>query len=143
GHGDMFHIEHNTDNFTIIDCCLDDGTKKAILSEIAGLKEQKGITRFISTHPDDDHIRGLELLDNKIEILNFYCVQNKVTKEDMTDSFQRYCELRDSAKNAFYIKKGCTRKWMNQDDEERKSSGISILWPNPDNEHFKEERRYA
>jgi len=22
GHGDMFYIVHNSDNFTIIDCCL-------------------------------------------------------------------------------------------------------------------------
>jgi hypothetical protein len=51
GNGDMFYIEHNSDNFTIIDCCLSDGNKDAILAEIADLKGQKGITRFISTHP--------------------------------------------------------------------------------------------
>jgi len=143
GHGDMFHIEHGSDNFTIIDCCLDDDTQKTILDEIASLSKQKGITRFISTHPDDDHVRGLKLLDDKISIANFYCVQNKVTKEDKTESFTRYCELRDSATKAFYIKKGCSRKWMNETDEARGSSGITILWPNPDNAHFKEELAYA
>lgn len=74
GHGDMFYIEHGSDNFTIIDCCLDDDTQKEILDEIASLSKQKGITRFISTHPDDDHVRGLKLLDEKISIANFYCV---------------------------------------------------------------------
>ncbi len=143
GHGDMFHIEHGSDNFTIIDCCLDDENEETILDEIASLSKQKGITRFISTHPDDDHIRGLELLDDKIGILNFYRVQNKVTKEDETESFTRYCELRDSAKKAFSIKKGCSRKWMNESDDQRKTSGIQILWPNPDNEYFKEELQYA
>lgn len=136
GHGDMFYIAHNTDNFTIIDCCLDEETEDAILEELDDLDSEKGITRFISTHPDDDHIRGIERLDDRISILNFYCVKNQATKPDETDSFARYCELRDSSK-AFYIKKGCDRKWMNQSDDKRKASGISILWPNPENEEFK------
>lgn len=137
GNGDMFHIEHNSDNFTIIDCCLSDETKDAILNEISTLSSRKGITRFISTHPDDDHIRGLELLDKRIGILNFYCVRNGATKPDETDSFNKYCELRDSNK-AFYISKGCNRRWMNQSDAERKMSGIDILWPDLSNELFKE-----
>jgi beta-lactamase superfamily II metal-dependent hydrolase len=134
----MFHIEHGSDNFTIIDCCLSDDNEEEILDEVASISSRKGITRFISTHPDDDHIRGLELLDNRIDILNFYCVKNKVKKEDDTDSFTRYCKLRDSEKKAFYIKKSCSRKWMNLDGDGRGSSGINILWPNMDNEDFKE-----
>jgi beta-lactamase superfamily II metal-dependent hydrolase len=139
----MFHIEHGSDNFTIIDCCLDGETEDDILDEIAKLSKKKGITRFISTHPDDDHIRGLERLDDKIKILNFYRVKNKVTKEDETDSFTRYCELRDSEKKAFYIKKGCTRRWMNQSDDERDTSGINILWPDPENKDFKDALKSA
>ncbi len=137
GNGDMFYVEHGSDNFTIIDCCLCDDNQKAILNEVSSLGSRKGITRFISTHPDGDHIQGLEALDDKIAILNFYCVKNKVTKEDVTTSFTRYCELRDSSK-AFYISKGCTRKWMNQEDNTRGSSGINILWPNTDHDSFKE-----
>jgi len=136
GNGDMFYINHGSDNFTIIDCCIDDDTKDAILDEVATLSTAKGITRFISTHPDDDHLRGLDLLDARIGILNFYCVKNSATKPEETDSFTRYCELRESNK-AFYISKGCTRKWMNQEDEERGSSGINILWPKLDNQYFK------
>ena len=137
GNGDMFYIEHGSDNFTIIDSCLCDDNQKAILTEMASLGSRKGITRFISTHPDGDHIQGLEALDDKIAILNFYCVKNKVTKEDVTTSFTRYCDLRDSSK-AFYISKGCTRKWMNQEDNTRGSSGINILWPNTDHDSFLE-----
>ena len=81
GDGDMFYIDHNSDNFTIIDCCLDDDTKYLILDAISNLSAKKGITRFISTHPDEDHIQGLVDLDNKIGILNFYCVKNGATKE--------------------------------------------------------------
>lgn len=137
GNGDMFYIEHGTDSFTIIDCCLGDDTSDYILAEISARSGKKGITRFISTHPDDDHIRGLELLDRKIGIVNFYCVQNRATKPDETDSFQRYCQLRDSDK-AFYISKGCTRKWLNEGSPERGSSGLSILWPILGNRYFKE-----
>ncbi len=136
GNGDMFYIEHNSDNFTLIDCCLNDDDYE-ILNEIAALNASKGIVRFISTHPDDDHLRGLDQLDDRITIRNFYCTKNKATKPDQTDSFDRYCELRDSSK-AFHISKSCKRKWMNQGDEVRKQSGISILWPDPSNADYKE-----
>ncbi len=129
-------IEHNSSNFTIIDCCLSEDNTDDILEEISIRAGKKEITRVISTHPDEDHVRGLELLDEKIKILNFYCVKNNATKEDETDSFNKYCELRDSDK-AFHITKGCKRKWMNDDDEVRKTSGIQILWPDPNNKHFK------
>lgn len=137
GNGDMFYINHNSDNFTIIDCCLSDDNEKTILEEVERLSKAKGITRFISTHPDDDHLRGLDVLDDKIKIQNFYCVKNDAIKEDETDCFTRYCELRHSAK-AFHIYKGCTRKWMNQSSEERGTSGISILWPDTGHYAFKE-----
>lgn len=137
GNGDMFYINHNSDNFTIIDCCVNDDNEKAILEELQRLSGAKGITRFISTHPDDDHLRGLDVLDDRIKIQNFYCVKNDATKEDETDCFTRYCELRDSSK-AFHIYKGCSRKWMNEESPERGSSGISILWPDIEHYAYKE-----
>lgn len=137
GNGDMFYINHDSDNFTLIDCCLNDDNEKVILDEVATLSQAKGITRFISTHPDDDHIRGLDFLDDKIGILNFYCVKNDASKEDETTSFRRYCELRQSSK-AFHIFKGCTRKWMNRNSQERQSSGIHVLWPDTNHYAFKD-----
>lgn len=137
GNGDMFAIRHGSDNFTIIDCCLNDENIYDILSEIEILGNNKSIHRFISTHPDDDHIKGLELLDAQEKILNFYCVKNEATKKEITSSFKKYCELRDSYK-AFYIKQDCYRRWMNRDSDERKSANIDILYPNIDNVFFKE-----
>ncbi|HWV99781.1 MAG TPA: hypothetical protein VNZ64_08835 [Candidatus Acidoferrum sp.] len=136
GDGDMFYINHNSDSFTIIDCCFDP-TDDAILNEVCALSRRKGIQRFISTHPDDDHILGLELLDKKIGLVNFYCVRNAARKPDETESFKKYCSLRDSDK-AFHIFAGCTRKWLNQGGDGRDAAGIEILWPNLDNENFKE-----
>lgn len=139
GNGDMFYIYHNSENFSIIDCCISEDNEDIILDEISEKSNNKEITRFISTHPDDDHILGLEKLDDEINIINFYCVQNEATKEDETECFNRYCELRDSDK-AFYIKYDCSRRWMNLPTEGgRGSSGINILWPKTDVSHFKEE----
>lgn len=135
GNGDTFYIKHESDNFTIIDCYLSDDNKERIVKEIKEESKTKNITRFISTHPDEDHIQGLDYLDREIGIVNFYCVYNKATKSDETDNFKKYKELRDSEK-AFYIYKGCSRKWMNKTDDTRGSSGINILWPDTSNEDF-------
>jgi beta-lactamase superfamily II metal-dependent hydrolase len=76
------------------------------------------IARFISTHPDGDHLRGLERLEAVIGSDNIYCVKNAANKEDETDSFAKYCALRDDPQRAFCIFKGCSRKWMNQGDDD-------------------------
>jgi beta-lactamase superfamily II metal-dependent hydrolase len=142
GNGDMFYIKHGSDNFSIIDCCLSDDNKKSILTELQNESKNKTISRFISTHPDEDHVQQLDYLDDNLKIYNFYCVQNETTKKVVTTGFKRYCELRDSDK-AFYIYKGCARKWMNQSDETRGSAGINILWPNTENQFFKDALQIA
>lgn len=133
--GDMFYIKHASDNFTIIDCCIDEENKASILNELINESKSKNITRLISTHPDDDHIRGLKYLTENYSIPNFYCVKNKATKNEPTDDFKKYCELRDSEK-VFYLYKNCSRKWMNKSDDERDSSGINIKWPDTSNIDF-------
>ncbi len=137
GNGDMFYIFHDSDNFSIIDCCLNDDNRDKILKEISSLSNKKGIIRFISTHPDEDHIGGLEYLDERVGIINFYVVGNGATKADETGSFKRYCKLRDHNEYSFKIYHGCTRKWMNLSDEKRETSGIDILWPRTENIEFK------
>lgn len=141
GDGDMFYIKHDNSNFTVIDCCLCDEDRDEIIREINEEKKSKDIYRFISTHPDEDHIQQLDYFDDKTIINNFYCVKNSATKSDETDGFKRYKMLRDGDK-AFYLKKGSQRKWMNQsgkDDngKERGSAGINILWPDVNNERYK------
>lgn len=144
GNGDTYYIKHGSDNFSIIDCNLVDDRKEEIVDELERESGGKAITRFISTHPDEDHIHGLPYLDGRLRIVNFYCVKNEATEADETESFRKYCELRDSSK-AFYLSEGCSRCWMNRDDDERKygSSGINILWPKPENAHFKEALKKA
>jgi len=143
GDGDMFYIRHGNDNFTVIDCCnygdgrnVDKYLFSFNLEEIEEQSKNKGITRFISTHPDDDHISGLCKYHRKIGISNFYCVRNEATKDDASDDFDEYCSLRDGDK-AFYLYKGCTRKWLNSGNEERGPSGIICLWPDTNNSEYK------
>ncbi|HIF6625520.1 TPA: MBL fold metallo-hydrolase [Serratia marcescens] len=135
GNGDMFYIRHNTDNFTIIDCHINRDNAENIIADIKKQAAGKGISRFISTHPDEDHFGGIELLDAAFKIYNFYVVKNKAIKAEETVSFKKYCELRDGDK-AFYISKNCQRKWMNLSDDQRDSAGLFILWPKTDNPYF-------
>lgn len=139
GNGDMFSIKHNSDNFTIVDCCMDSSTEDTIVDELKIRSSGKNIIRFISTHPDDDHIRGLGYLHKEMNLLNFYCVENDATKPDITEDFEQYCALRDDPKRAFYLFKGCSRKWMNQDGDGRESAGLHVLWPITTNEYYQDE----
>lgn len=142
GNGDMFYIKHGVDSFTTIDCCMGDDNKEKIMDEIIEQSKGKGITRFISTHPDDDHFRNIEYYNQCKPIENFYCVENEATKEDESDSFKKYKEIRDGDK-AFYVYKECTRKWLNQGDSTRKSAGLHFLWPDIENEDYKNELENA
>lgn len=137
GDGDLCYITHNSDNFTIIDCNLSGERDNEIIDEIRKECKKKGISRFISTHPDQDHFAGIEKLDAKVPINNFYVVKNSAIKAEETVSFNHYCQLRDGDK-AFYISKGCRRKWMNRGDDTRGPAGISIVWPDTDNAFFKD-----
>lgn len=143
GEGDMFCIKHGNDNFTIIDCCLSEEDREFLVAELKSQSKDKSIIRFISTHPDDDHILGLSFLHEKMKIRNFYCVKNEATKSDWTADFGQYCALRDDPTKAFYLSRGCSRKWINQGDEERGGSGIYILWPIETNGYYKEALKQA
>lgn len=142
GNGDMFYIKHGSDNFSTIDCCLSNDNRDSIIKELTEESKNKNITRFISTHPDSDHVQQLDYLDDKMPIVNFYCVKNETTKKDETDGFKRYCSLRDGDK-AYYVSKGCRRKWMNEGDETRGAAGINFLWPNTDNQYYKDALKIA
>jgi beta-lactamase superfamily II metal-dependent hydrolase len=138
GNGDMFYIRHGSDNFTIIDCGINEENKDDIIGELKEKSRDKRIIRFISTHPDQDHIDGLAILDNEMKILNFYCVNNEASKEEETDDFERYVKLRDDEKKAFHVFKGCSRRWMNLSNDERKSACIEMLWPVTANDDYQQ-----
>lgn len=130
--GDMFYIKHTTDNFTIIDCYLKEGDnsscrKDEILAEIAEESKDKTLKRFISTHPHNDHILGIELLDAQEEIINFYAVANDIPANPDDDSLTKYIDLK-ATKNT-PLEEGLRRCWLNDSNNERGSSDITFLWP--------------
>ena len=146
GEGDMFYIKHGTSNFTMIDCFLagegceiSEDDKKRILDELESESEGKAIQRFISTHPDEDHIGGLCDIDSRMPILNFYCVENSATKKEMTEAFKYYKGMRDG-QHARYAYAGYKCKWLNDSDEtdseDHGCSGINFKWPITTNEDF-------
>ena len=142
GNGDTFYIKHASDSFTMIDCNISD-TDYRIVEEIKRESKGKSIHRFISTHPDEDHIHGLEVLDKEWGIVNFYCVENTANKMEKTPSFIKYCSLRDDEKKSYYVSKHCKRRWLNLKSKEgdsvhRGSAGIDILWPDINNEYYRE-----
>ena len=137
--GDMFYIQHNSNNFTVIDCFLKEGNdcncrSQEIIDEIKKMSRNR-IHRFISTHPDNDHILGIEELDQQWNISNFYAVDNKIPSDKNDKSLTKYLELL-SNKN-FAIERGITRKWLNDDDDTNGSSRLNFHWPVLSNEKFK------
>lgn len=143
GNGDMFYIKHDSDSFTIIDCCLNYGdysesNKKRIIDEIRRESIDKGIRRFISTHPDEGHISGLSDLDEALGISNFYCVKNNATKNEDSIDFEKYKQLRDDSSKQFELKEGCSRLWLNQSDNSREGAGLTCLWSITSNKKYKE-----
>lgn len=138
--GDMFYIKHCSNNFTVIDCYLkddesDNARKDEIINEIKA--ESAGrICRFISTHPDNDHIAGIEYLDDSWDITNFYAVNNNRPADGKDNSLVRYKQL---LKNKNYaIKRGIKRVWLNESNKDNGSSGINFQWPDLNNEKFKQ-----
>ena len=109
--GDCSIIEHNSDHKTVIDVCNGSvpGTLQAVLAEFA--KVERGITgnfqqkkhpvnpisymrahsitsifRYVQTHPDMDHMDGIEALFREFSPTNFWDTKN--TKEMPASSWQ-------------------------------------------------------
>ena len=139
--GDTFYIKHNVDSFTVIDCYLlsdsdyeENNRQKEIIDEIVSESEGR-IRRFISTHPDHDHIAGIEELFKSWPTENFYAVSNEIPENEDDESLTKYIELKKD--HNYAIKEGISRKWLNDNDAEHGSSGIFFQWPILDNESFK------
>lgn len=140
--GDTFYIKHGVDSFTVIDCYLltnseydENNRQKEIIDEI--VKESNGrIRRFISTHPDHDHIAGIEELFRRWSTENFYAVSNEIPENKDDSSLTKYIEIKK--KYNYSIEEGISRKWLNDGDNEHGSSGINFKWPILTNQAFKD-----
>ncbi len=140
--GDTFYIKHNSKSFTVIDCYLLENSvneannrQKEIIDEI--IEQSKGrIRRFISTHPDNDHIAGIDELLKRWSTTNFYAVKNSIPRDKKNPSLMKYIEMKDNYN--FAIEKGIKRCWLNNSNNENDGSGINFCWPIINNEKFNE-----
>lgn len=139
--GDTFYIKHAVDSFTVIDCYLltnsiysENNRQKEIIDEIVAQSEGR-IRRFISTHPDNDHIAGIEELFRRWSIDNFYAVSNSIPANKDDVSLTKYIDLKDN--HNYAIHEGIKRCWLNDSNDEHSSSGINFHWPILNNEEFK------
>jgi hypothetical protein len=124
-------------NFTIIDCCLKDSiVREKIIDEIISESRDR-VSRFISTHPHDDHIHGLDYLDEKWPIRNFYAVEND--RVGQGSSFKAYLKLKRNFN--YNLERNIQRKWLNIGDSDCGSAGIHIHWPVRNNCAFQDALR--
>ena len=127
GEGDMFYIRHSSKNFSIIDCCIGEENRDKIIEELKYNRRDDDIVRFVSTHPDEDHILGLKYLDKEFGLPNIYVVKNEAIKKDEeSEDFKFYKKVRNESRTCG-IEKDLRRKWLNIGDTERDCSGISFL----------------
>ena len=145
GNWDMFTITHDSSNFTIIDCNLETQLlERRLVADIqASSREKKPyVHRFISTHPDMDHLTWLKYLSEHFDISNFYCVDNSVSKVTENEDYKLYKSMRSWAKDwisTFHLYKNCSRKYKNQSWAECGSAWIYTLRPDRTNEFFLDE----
>lgn len=95
--------------------------------------------RFISTHPDMDHLDGFNRLANGISIKNFWDSGARKTKPDFEGSpykeedWDRYVKFRDGKENGanrVYCLADFRFKYANEDDVGGSGDGLYILAPN-------------
>lgn len=138
--GDTFYIKHSFNSFTVIDCYLltnsfhkENDRQKEIIDEIVEQSKDR-IRRFISTHPDKDHIAGIEELLRRWPTTNFYAVKNNIPADKNDLSLMKYIEMKDN--HNYAISRGIKRCWLNDSNGENKGSGINFQWPILNNENF-------
>lgn len=165
--GDCSIIEHDNDHVTMIDVCSARDPVKAISkaqqtfsdssesltipkgnfhqkydpeNPVAYLQKLgiKSIFRYIQTHPDMDHMDGLQYIDANFNIINFWDTANNkeqdfegCTKYDEKD-WECYQKLRKSTNNPVCLNyyDGSMAKYFAEDDNGRKQDDyLQILAP--------------
>jgi competence protein ComEC len=122
GHGDCTIIEHPSGRITVID--LDETNYKSCILYIRALLTKRNsniIHRYIQTHPDMDHMRGLSRLLSEFEVLNFWDTRNIKTISNFTSENDRtdwlaYKSFPDNHKRCYF--QGDNYSYFNEDNIE-------------------------
>jgi competence protein ComEC len=100
----------------------------------------KSIFRYIQSHPDLDHMRGLKRLSQeKIAIWNFWDTNHNIVSKECQDEadvaeWAEYRRLRSSASNpqVHHKYRDAVGSYWNQDDSGGNGDGIYVLAPTPE-----------
>jgi competence protein ComEC len=140
GKGNCTIIEHPTERISMID--INDFFKssddKDLTDPVKYFQTEfsdKGIFRFVLTHPDLDHMSGLNDLANAVSITNFWDTNNNKTidEDSWEDSpydksdWDKYQKLRKSTENP-----KCLCLYRDGKGDYWTEDGISILSPTPE-----------
>lgn len=152
GHGDCTVIRHHSGNLTVIDVnngdTLDpnseielvyprllEGYAVPLTNPVEFLKARypnDEIFRYVQTHPDLDHMRGLAAIAREgIYIRNFWDTNHNKVPDFQSDSdeeeWQQYEHFRSGNAGATVLRlhQGATGNYFTQD-------GIEVLWPRQD-----------
>lgn len=153
--GDCSWIEHDSGHNTVIDVCNaqeivnifesasgNHNQKNHPVNPIEYLQkfEVKDIFRFILTHPDMDHMDGIESLFNSFNVSNFWDTENtkemdeqsnwgRYKKEDW-DFYQSIRNNKDDKLPVLNLYAGAKGKYYNEDgDGKAGGDGLFILAP--------------
>jgi beta-lactamase superfamily II metal-dependent hydrolase len=113
----------------------DSEMKRELTDPIAFFKQQFGnrsLFRFILTHPDMDHMRGIKNLFEQVEVVNFWDTSNTKPTPSFWKSGDRsdwefYQTQRRSAKN--YVRGSQVYAFAREDDGSLGGDGLTILSP--------------
>ncbi|AJC91920.1 putative hydrolase (metallo-beta-lactamase superfamily) [Campylobacter subantarcticus LMG 24377] len=144
--GDCTIIQHETERVSVIDICNGNEKQKYNFCSEANFNMRensinpitylenlniKNIFRFILTHPDMDHLDGLENLFTKFTVVNFWDTGHKKDMREFKNSkyketdWEYYLKVRKSCENPkvlqYYL--GCEYDYFMKD-------GLEIISPN-------------
>jgi len=111
GKGSCTIIEHDTGRISFVDIDNNDvETTDRILTdplEYYRRNINKGIFRFILTHPDMDHMSGIESLTDTYELANFWDIDNDKEIDEFPkyreEDWNRYQSFKGSEENPKYL----------------------------------------
>lgn len=136
GKGSCTIIEHSSSNISMIDIDNLKSQDKDVINPIEYFQSKfkdRGIFRFILTHPDLDHMSGLDdIVENKITVLNFWDTDNnKTIPEDSwkdcpynKSDWDRYLQFRKNSENP-----KCLQLYRDATGDYYTADGISVLSP--------------
>ena len=161
GQGDCTLIEHGSGRLSMIDICGGNTKRMNLQAGLrASLIDVKGnfrmcsyptnpldyiaenrfteIWRFISTHPDMDHLDGFDALMNSFSVNNFWDQGARKKKPDFSGShyteadWDRYVKVRDGKENGTQVIKAQQSnkfKYANEDDNSGSGDCLTICSP--------------